>query len=221
MIALAVVKTDSLSNIAYKYILEQILTFRFKPNEAIIENDICSTLQISRTPLREALRRLEAEGFVIKARNRGTFVKPYTPEDITEIYDIRKVFEMHALKNCIVAVTPGEIEDVRRKILLLNESSPPDDFFKSDDNLHNMIIRYCMNSRMSRILKSLTVQLGIVQTLSSQGPNRFQQVNDEHLQILNAIEQRNLTQASALLELHLEIVKQCCLQTYKKMQIKI
>ena len=70
-------------------------------------------------------------------------------------------------------------------------------------------------------LKSLTVQLGIVQTLSSQGPNRFQQVNDEHLQILNAIEQRNLTQASALLELHLESVKQCCLQTYKKMQIKI
>lgn len=72
---MAVVKTDSLSNIAYKYILEQILTFRFKPNEAIIENDICSTLQISRTPLREALRRLEAEGFVIKARNRGYLCK--------------------------------------------------------------------------------------------------------------------------------------------------
>ena len=92
---------ESLSAIAYNHILERIISFDYKPNDAVVENDICEELGISRTPLREALRRMEAEGFVTKVRNRGTFVRAFSQDDIIESCDIRKLFELYSLKNCI------------------------------------------------------------------------------------------------------------------------
>jgi len=209
----------SLCNVAYQYILEQIISYNFEPSEPIKENEICSLLGISRTPLREALRRLEAEGFVTKVPNRGTFVRAYTQEDIEDDCDIRILFELYALKNCVNEVSDEEIEQVKELLLAVNKDSSHEEYYLSDDALHSMITKYCRNVKMLSILTSLKVQLEAMQKLSAQTPNRLMKSRKEHLEILEAIERRDLPVAESLLRMHLENVKQNCVLNFQMQRI--
>ena len=210
----------ALSDVAYRYILERIITFEYKPNEPVIENELCEKLNISRTPLREALRRLEAEGFVTKARNRGTFVRTYTAEDISESCDIRNLFEVYSLKKCIKNVSKWELEKVRSELESLTEDSTPEEYYKADTELHNMITKYCMNTRMLAIMNNLSVQLDAFQRISAQTPNRLHRSKEEHLEILSGIEQGDLQKAREALEAHLENVKESSIMAFQKMRVE-
>lgn len=211
---------NALSEVAYRYILERIISFEYKPNEPIIENDLCEKLNISRTPLREALRRLEAEGFVTKARNRGTFVRTYTAEDISESCDIRNLFEVYSLKKCIKNVSKWELEKVREDLESLKDDSSAEEYYKSDTELHNMITKYCMNTRMLSIMSNLSVQLDAFQRISAQTPNRLIKSKEEHMEILKAIEEGDFTKAKDALEMHLENVKESSIRAFQKMRIE-
>ena len=212
-------KNASLSDEAYNYILNKIIFFEYTPNEPIIESDICEELGISRTPLREALRRLEAEGLVIKARNRGTFVRSYTQQDIAESCDIRILFELYALKNCIQRVSHSELEEIRRRVYELTEESSPESFYEVDADLHGMIARYCGNSRMWMILQSMSAQLDAVQKVSAQTPNRLLKSRAEHLEIVDAIFRKDEQEASEKLKLHLENVKKSFTRSFEEMRL--
>ncbi len=211
---------DALSEVAYRYILERIISFEYKPNEPIIENELCEKLKLSRTPLREALRRLEAEGFVTKARNRGTFVRTYTAEDISESCDIRNLFEVYSLKKCIKNVSKWELEKVKENLENLKEDSTPEEYYRADTELHNMITKYCMNTRMISILNTFSVQLDAFQRISAQTPNRLLKSKEEHLQIINSIEQGDLPKAREALESHLENVKESSIRAFQKMRVE-
>ncbi|MCI6568089.1 MAG: GntR family transcriptional regulator [Dysosmobacter sp.] len=214
-------KQSSLSDMAYDYILKKIITFEYKPNDPIIEADICQALNISRTPLREALRRLEAERLVTKVRNRGTFVRGYSQEDIVECCDIRMLFEVYSLQQCIEKVEFERVETVKKHLLALDENSAAEDYYKCDMELHEMITQYCMNSRMLEILDSMDVQLGSVRRISGQTQNRLRQSRMEHLEIVDAIEARDLPCSSELLKKHLENVKKSYLKTFQQIRMNI
>lgn len=211
-------KNTSLSDDAYRYILEKIITFEYNPSEPIVEAELCETLKISRTPLREALQRLEAEGFVTKARNRGTFVRAYTVEDIRESCDIRKLFELYSLKNCIRSVSKGELMEIRSSLEKLDENSQPEEYYRLDSRLHGIITRYCMNSRMLSILANLSVQLDAFQKISAQTPHRLLESRDEHLKIVDAIAAGNLKTAERVLGEHLDNVKDSSIRAFQKLR---
>ena len=211
---------DALSDVAYRYILERIISFEYKPNEPIIENDLCEKLKISRTPLREALRRLEAEGFVTKVKNRGTFVRTYTAEDISESCDIRSLFEVYSLKKCIKNVSGWELEKVKTDLENLNDDSSAEEYYRTDTELHSMITKYCMNTRMLTIMNNLSVQLDAFQRISAQTPNRLIRSKEEHLKIIKSIEEKNLPEAVDALEAHLENVKESSIRAFQKMRIE-
>ncbi|EHM42892.1 GntR family transcriptional regulator [Anaeroglobus geminatus] len=213
-------KKESLSDRAYAYILERIITFELAPNAPVVEDAICTELHISRTPVREALRRLEAEGFVTKIRNLGSFIRPYTQEDIRESCEIRKIFELYALKSCVKQVKPEEINAVRALLLELTEQSPVEAYYASDTALHNMITKYCINAKIHEILKSLDVQLEAIRKISAQTPKRLLSSCEEHLAILDMIEEMDLQKASIFLERHLENVEQSSLRAYQRLRVE-
>ena len=213
-------KKETLSDQAYTYILKRIITFQFLPNTPVAEETLCKELDMSRTPVREALRRLEAEGFVTKIRNLGSFIRPYTQDDIRESCEIRRIFELYALKNCIKQADPEEIAAIRKQLLALAEDSPYEEYYASDTALHNMITRYCTNTKMHAILQSMEVQLDAVQKISARTPKRLYASRTEHLKILDAIEEVNLQKASMLLQEHLENVEKSCLQAYHRLRVE-
>lgn len=210
--------SGSLSDIAYKYILEKIISFSYAPNDPIVEQDVCAELNISRTPLREALRRLEAEGYVTKVRNCGTFVRKYTSADIEESCDIRTLFELHSLHDCVAKASDEEIFSIKARIFSLTPDSAPEEYYEADSALHELIMYYGNHRRMREILQLLEVQLSAVKTISARTPNRLKSSRAEHLAIISAIEERNEERASLLLKAHLENVKASCVQAFQNMQ---
>ena len=208
----------SLCDQAYNHIFNRITNFYYKPNDPIIENDIGHELCISRTPLREALRRLEADGLVYKIKNRGTYVRGFTYEDVVEICDIRKMFELYALKICVERVAQEDLWKIRDMLNALTKDSPADLYYQSDVRLHSLIMRYCMNSKMITFLESLNSQLEAFRRMSGSMPMRLDKSRQEHLEIISSIEKRNYEKAAEALSVHLENVKKYTILAFQNMK---
>lgn len=133
---------------AYSCILESILSGELGYNMPIIENDYCEMLQMSRTPIREALKQLEAEGLVYRIADRGGFVKEITITDIMEICELRRMFELEALKYSIDKISQKEIDECRALLNQLDGTVNTELFFRSDKSFHKLILSYCPNRRM-------------------------------------------------------------------------
>lgn len=208
----------SLCDQAYNYIFNRITNFSYKPNDPIIENEIGRELSISRTPLREALRRLESDGLVYKIKNRGTYVRGFTYEDVVEICEIREMFELYALKICVERVEKEDLWKIRDMLNALTKDSPADLYYQSDVRLHNLIMRYCLNTKMITFLESLNSQLEVFRRMSGSMPMRLDNSKEEHLQIISLIEERNYDKAKEALSSHLENVKKHTILAFQNMK---
>lgn len=213
-------KKESLSDQAYTYILKRIISFELAPNTPVVEDTLCEELNMSRTPVREALKRLETEGFVTKIRNLGSFIRPYTQDNIHENCEIRKIFELYSLKSCIKYAKDEELAAIRKMLEALTDQSASDDYYASDRALHGVITKYCGNTKLHEILKSLDVQLDAHQKISAMTPKRLSHSKEEHLAVLGAIEERNLEKATELLEFHLDNTEKSLLLAYQHLRIE-
>jgi DNA-binding GntR family transcriptional regulator len=213
-------KTLALSEVAYGHILSRIVSFELSPGAPIIEDSLCEELDISRTPLREALRRLEAEGMVLKVRNRGTFVRSFTYEDIVEISEIRKVFELYSLERCMDGVLPvDELMVLKENLESLEDASPNDAFYLTDKALHSLILRFCVNSRMLSYSRSINTQLEMIRRISAKTPNRLPNSRQEHLNIVLAMLTEDKDFALGLLRQHLDNVKNSTLNMFQSVRM--
>lgn len=207
-------------NIAYDYILNAIVTCTLKPGQAIIEQEISETLNISRTPIREALKQLESEGLVVHFPSRGAFVMNPSVQDVEEIFQLRTMFETEALKNAIYCITEEELDDIENQMRKLDDKALAvtkktadlirikEKFYESDRELHMLIMKYSGNARMLKFHKTLEVQLEQLRRISSQLPMRLASSKLEHLEIINEIRNRDLDSAAKKLTNHLSNVKE-------------
>jgi DNA-binding GntR family transcriptional regulator len=88
-------------HLAYDYLKESIISGKFPPNKPLIERELCDTLGVSRTPVREALRRLSSDGFVDFVPGRGTVVTRLTMDDMVHVYELKEALDKMAVKLCI------------------------------------------------------------------------------------------------------------------------
>ena len=213
----------NLNDKAYKYLRELIVSNQLLPGSAIVEKDICSLLNISRTPVREAFRRLEAEGVLIRnqRQKKGTFVRDVTYADILEISEIRKLFELYALPPCVNNISDADIGFLETKFNSLREDSSKETFFDADRELHRIIMSYCLNSRMLGFLNNINAQLERLRRISGGTPNRLPASKKEHQDILEAIKARDIVSASRSLDFHLENVKTSILTSYQQIRTDV
>jgi DNA-binding GntR family transcriptional regulator len=205
-----------LSSLAYEYIFDKIVTNEFPPGMPIVENDICNNLAISRTPVREALRRLEVEGLVYKIADRGTFVREINYDDIIEIIEIRKIFEQYALRNCVKNAPDYEIENLEIMMMNLDNESDADAYYNTDRTLHAIIMKYCQNRRMINYLDNLNAQIEKLRRVSASTPKRLNRSLTEHLEIIRAIKARDYSVAAAALENHMDNILSSVIEAYRQ-----
>ena len=89
---------------------KDILTGKLKPGQKLTEQQLCKTYGVSRTPVREALRQLETDGLVENILNRGAFVVGMTEQDYEDMFELRKAYEIQAVKWAIERITDEEME---------------------------------------------------------------------------------------------------------------
>lgn len=203
---------NALKNVAYEYLLNAIMSYELKPGQVIVEQEVSDQLGISRTPIREAFKQLESEGLVHHFPSRGTFVTNLTVQDVEEIFQLREMFELTALKSAIHRITEEELRYIEGRLRYLDdkkseEPSTKEEFYGSDRELHELIMKYSGNSRMVKFHRTLEAQLERLRRISSMTPMRLSKSRQEHLDILNALSDRDLDAATDALRLHLRNIK--------------
>ncbi|HAA47289.1 MAG TPA: hypothetical protein DCE03_02200, partial [Synergistaceae bacterium] len=99
--------------VVYETLREAIFRKELKPGDKLVENDLAEKLDVSRTPVREALRMLESEGLIERNPRKGLFVKGFTAEDVMEIYSIRQALEALAIRICCQRITEDEVAELK------------------------------------------------------------------------------------------------------------
>src|SRR5690606_27514096 len=144
---------------AYARLKQEILDTRLPPGLQATEPEFALRLGMSRTPVREALIRLEAEGLVQVIPRRGARVLPISPEDMREIYAILVALEPEAAAGIVEAGVEAEqlagLEGATRRMEQALERDDLEAWAEADDAFHLEILRLCRNRRMSRFIRTL------------------------------------------------------------------
>lgn len=169
-----------------------------KPGQRIMEIKLAEELGVSRTPVREAIRKLELEGYVVMMPRRGTYVADMSIRDINEIFEIRTALE--SLSNGLAAehITEDELEHLQRLLVVIGgyikeyEDGPDreaamDKIVKTDIEFHDLLYHAARNNRLVGIISNLCDQLTRFRTLSMSYPGRLEATLDEHREIVETI----------------------------------
>ncbi len=181
---------------AYEIIRDEILTQKLTPGTLIIESDYGAQIEMSRTPVREALKRLANEGFIEIIPRKGAIVKNYSIKDMLMCHEIAEVIDGALAANLALAHKNGEIED--EKISYLNalvddmdkafEQKDMKVWAKSDMNFHICLCEMCKNPYISTYATQIRVQLSRVLWFITPKYIDKQMSNNEHRELVKAID---------------------------------
>ncbi|MGD9567594.1 MAG: GntR family transcriptional regulator [Sedimentibacter sp.] len=191
-------KKSSLSQKAYLELRNDIYRNKIKPGDCLSENLIASELNMSRTPVREALRILENEDLVEIKDGIGIYVKTILLSDIEDIFEVRKVLEALAFKTSMNRITDEEITNLEEKFkkLMLDFNNgidvPMDSFVSVDWELDELIVNKCKNNYIISIMNDIKAKIIRYQYMSYEALNDVVESTSQHLRILSLIRERNL-----------------------------
>jgi DNA-binding GntR family transcriptional regulator len=198
---------SSLADDAYLTIKQKIFSFEMLPGDLISEGNLVRLMQVSRTPLRQALQRLQYEGFLNAIPKIGWQIAPLDFNKLDELYDFRILIEGHAIKILCDKASSHESLNELVKIWLCKASDRIQDGEQVgllDENFHHQLVRIAGNHEMLRMHQEISERIRIVRRLDFTKSNRIQETYDEHAKILNAILDRRGAEAKRLLTSHID-----------------
>ena len=208
-----------LRDIVFENLREAIITGQLRPGERLMEVQIAEELGVSRTPVREAIRKLELEGLVIMVPRKGAYVSNVSIKDITDIFQIRRVLEGLAAELAAERLTEEQLEELRQ---LLDRTAETIDKLEvltavdMDTGFHQVIYEAGRNEKLSSMLYHLREQIQRFRTQSLSRPGRLQQAVMEHRAILEALEKGDGELARRLVEEHIESAESALLAAFEE-----
>lgn len=194
----------SLADAVYERLENDILCGVYPPGELLSELHLCRLLDVSRTPVREALKRLAQEG-LMEETSRGMTVIGITEKDIEDIYEIRARIEGLATRLCVGTMTDRNLSELRDIVELqafYTERATPEQIRDTDSAFHSLIYRYCGNRTLTHLLTTLHHRVQRYRQLSVVSPERAKSAVTEHRGIYEALVARDAEQAEALAVAH-------------------
>ena len=194
----------SLGDRAYDQLLDRMLEGTFAAGTLLQERSLAEMLGISRTPVREALAKLESEGFVTRHVGRLLVVREVPMRELMEILHVRTILETEAAGIAAGRVARGELGALRQLFEAQLEGPLPDggDFWAADDRLHGLIVDAAGNAVLAETVRSLRRRTRMFNL--KRLPERFVPGCLEHLAIVTALEQGDAAAARAAVATHLD-----------------
>lgn len=202
---------NSFKDTAYHYIKEKIITCEYKPGEVLDLNAIKDQLNISRTPIRDAITSLEQERFVNVFPRRGVLVASITPKDIGDLYAVREQLEPFIARSA--AFLADEEKLLRFKELFLSHSDDMRDFNRWDLEFHSYLVELMNNPYISSVMNLVLDHNMRFVVLGAKLPNRLEDSNNEHVQILDALLRRDEKAAEELMHEHIKCARISALES--------
>lgn len=188
-------------------IRDAIMTGALKPGEKVAEPELAARFGISRTPIREAFRQLESEGYLTVIPRKGAVVTSFSHKDVEEFYEIKSILEGYAARKAATSLSPRDIERLRSINARLGEIAATGDvnlFFRVHNDFHEVFIRACGNDKLAEMIRSLLGRFKRLRTASLSMPGRMGISVAEHGKIIEAFERRDPDLAEALVRKNAE-----------------
>lgn len=198
----------ALSELAHKAMMGMLLSGELAPNEVVTERQIALQLGISRTPLREAVRRLEGERFLERQRSGALVVRAMPVEEYMHILNVRRLVEGEAARLAAGRVPPTELEHLKSRIgeaLKLPDDAVTPEFAASDRDLHSLIAHASGNPVLQQVINDLKTRTSMFKF--GRLPSRRRSVCAEHLEIIEALIAGDGQRAQKAMQDHVDQVR--------------
>lgn len=224
------IPSGSLRDRAYAHIQREIASGGLRPETAISEVVLAKELRMSRTPVREAINQLVAEGLLEQTPNRGTLVVRLQRQDVVELYELREALEVYAVRKAagltLRAPDLERWEEYSDQILQLRKelqksgkktltSEQMRRFVASDLNFHNMLMRMCVNARILKVLNDTRL---LIRIFGIERPeydaSTLDRIYKQHTAIIAAVKNHDVEGAAELLNRHIRTSLEERLQAY-------
>jgi len=210
---------------AYGILRQAILEGLIRPGERLILDHLAEQLQMSRTPVREALLMLEADGLVQRRPKRGMVVRSYTERDVDEVYRLRAILEGVAAREAAVRIGTEQVERMRKLCQEMDgliqripslEASQRTLWVRAivakNNEFHQTFIRAGQFSLLERVLRDIVEIPLIFRAFSWYTMEQLRESNAQHKELVEAFEARDAERAERIIHKHLELARMALLE---------
>ncbi len=199
----------SRAEMVYDQLKRDVADFKLVPGDRFTENELSERLGVSRTPVRQALFRLQQEGYVEVLFRNGWRVLPFDFEQFEQLYDLRMVLETTAVQRLCADETKVDraLLDQIAAIWLVPAAERSTDIRQVaqwDEDFHCSLVAAAGNAEMTRVHRDVTERIRIIRRLDFTKPARIDATYEEHAKILRAIQRKRSDPAVMLLRAHIQ-----------------
>lgn len=205
------------------FIKDSVVTGRLKPGERVPEQEIAQNFGISRTPIREAFRQLESEGFLTVTPRKGAVVSPITDKDVSEFYAIKSLLEGYAAKTACEKLTDKEIKRLEGLNSQMRKSAEKNDvkgFFRLDNQFHDTFLKACGNEKLFNLIHHLVQQFERFRITGMSLPGRMLDSVRQHGEIVEAFSKRDSSLVEGLVRANAERGRDILVEEIMKEKLK-
>ena len=194
---------------AYAAIREGIICGAYGPGDHLTADDLASSNGLSRTPVREALRRLHAEGLVRLIPHRGAFVTELDASEISKIYSLRVLLESHAAESAAVCATDAQLEQMEYLATRIDELAHATDtpaveqIAEYNNRFHKLIVSAANSSRLESALSAIIEVPLVLRTFRHYKIAELRRSSQQHLELVSAIRARTPEWARSVMTSHI------------------
>ncbi len=197
----------SLNPQVYQILRHAILTGELQPGERLVERKLAKQLGVSRTPVREAIRKLELEGLVKHLPNKGAVVVRMSPKDAWDIYNIRSVLEGLAARLAAKSITPDQLQRLEELVIEMEQMVENKDFERLNElhlEYNDIIYKAGRNNRLHQMITNLADYITCFTKVGYSVPGRVREATEEHRELLEAIKKGDGDAAERIGRKHIE-----------------
>ena len=192
---------------ALQRLQEAIASGELKPKQHLVERDLARILGMSRTPIREALRRLEATAYITRLPTGGIIVTDHSPKQVHDLYEIRKILEGQATRLACERYEEDQIvrlEEYHERCIEAVRSGKIEQFFDVNSAFHLWIYNQCGNAYLIDLIMTFRDERFFLRVIRKFTDKDWRVTIDQHGQILAAVSKRDTRAAQKVMEEHLE-----------------
>lgn len=197
-------QTNPLAEQVYTKVKQAIFDFELLPGDRFTENELAEQHGVSRTPVRDALYRLQREGYLDVGFRSGWSVSPFDFPRFDELYDLRILIETASVERLCQMDPPPDLEALKRQWLVAKDQRVTEarQIAALDEAFHTTLVSAAGNREIARVHEDITEKIRIIRRLDFLKSNRIEATYEEHAKILRLILKRQSTEATILLRSH-------------------
>jgi len=196
-------KLTSLANQAYTAIKKDILTCKLDPGSTIAQSQLAKQYVFSLTPVREALKRLEQEGYVQSIPRFGYLISAITLQDVEDLYDLRLVLEQSAVRMAIQRATDEQLAQIQEKATFtykFKDRGSYLEFLEQNVNFHVSIALVSRNRKLAEMLANVLIEMTRIFNLGLDLRDSAEEMRNEHITLAAALVARNIQLAEQIVQ---------------------